>query len=70
MPEYPSKSEELTYDERATWGTCPICNATPGQWCDGEIGLRFGGQIPHHGVHIARLQAAPTKRVISYVQDG
>lgn len=66
MPDYEREEMELTYDERAVFGTCRVCGKGPGQWCDGTMGLTFGGQIPEHGVHLGRLQAAPRKRVISY----
>ena len=57
---------ELTYDERATYGTCPVCKKGPSQWCDGSMGLSFGGQMPEHGVHLGRLQAAPKEKSTVY----
>ena len=54
-----------TYDERATWGTCPVCQAAPGEWCHAEVGLQLGtpaggGKMQTgSGAHLARLQPAP-----------
>ena len=62
----PTAPRELTYDERATWGECPVCHAKQGEWCDGAYGIALGrtanGELPEHGVHLGRLQRAP-KRV-------
>lgn len=70
MPEYPVERIKMTYEERATFGTCPACGAGPGKWCDGAVGLHMGyaldGKPPADGVHLGRLQAAPRTRVISY----
>lgn len=56
---------ELSYDERATWGECPVCKAKHGEWCNGLVGVSLGrnvnGDIPEHGVHLGRLQEAPLK---------
>ena len=56
---------ELSYDERATWGECPVCHAKPGEWCYPEIGIPIGrnveGKLPEHGAHLGRLQNAPYK---------
>ena len=56
---------ELSYDERATWGTCPVCSSPHGEWCNGDIGIPMGrninGGIPDKVVHMGRLQAAPLK---------
>ena len=62
----PTAPSELTYQERATWGECPVCHAKPGEWCDGTQGIALGlnthGDPPEHGAHLGRLQRAP-KRV-------
>jgi hypothetical protein len=53
-----------TYAERATWGTCPACKAEPGQPCNSDVGIALGanidGQRPSEGVHLGRIQRAPT----------
>jgi uncharacterized protein (DUF779 family) len=43
---------ELTYDERATWGECPVCHVPDGEWC-------IGGTEAQKGVHLGRIQKAP-----------
>jgi hypothetical protein len=43
--------KKLTYEERATWGVCPVCNASAGDQCKGG------------GPHIARLINAPQQIV-------
>lgn len=57
--------KELTYEERATWGECPICQAKHGEWCDGMRGIAVGrtvdGGVPENGVHLGRLNKAPFK---------
>ena len=57
--------KELSYDERATWGECQVCNAKHGEWCNGLIGIPLGrninGDLPERGAHLARLQRAPFK---------
>ena len=54
---------ELTYDERATYGECPVCHAKHGEWCDGNIGVPLGqsvsGYPTSNGVHLGRIQRAP-----------
>jgi hypothetical protein len=54
---------DLTYEERATWGTCPVCGAADGVPCDGYVGIPLGrtatGEPPKDGVHLGRLQNAP-----------
>ena len=63
---------ELTYEERATWGTCPVCGAEDGQPCDGHVGLAMGlnvnGEPPKDGVHLGRLQRAPFEIEVRAVQ--
>lgn len=61
------KGRETTYEEVATWGTCPICNAGPGEWCHAEIGIQLGSSVcggkmkTGSGAHLARLQKAPNR---------
>lgn len=61
------KVKELTYEERATWGDCPVCKVGHGEWCNGDVGISLGlnvmGEPPEKGVHISRLQKAPTRWV-------
>ena len=55
--------QELTYDDRAAWGECPVCKAPHGVSCNSEIGFPVGknvfGESPKNGVHLGRLQNAP-----------
>ena len=59
------EGRETTYEERATWGTCPICGAEPGEWCEPagtpSLGIPVGGgrHEKGDGVHMARLTNAP-----------
>ncbi len=48
---------ELTYKERAYWGTCPICGAKHGERCK-EINSLPGIDLAT-GAHVARLVNAP-----------
>lgn len=58
---------ETTFEERATWGECPVCNAPDGQWCSSAIGIQLGQSVSGNrlkdgdGVHLARLQRAPMR---------
>lgn len=58
---------ELSYEERATWGTCKVCRATHGQWCHAEVGAQLGVRVDGRrmqtgeGAHLARLQNAPDR---------
>lgn len=57
---------DLTYNERATWGECPVCQAKHGEWCDGTRGMlgalsALAGNLPENGVHLGRLQQAPRR---------
>lgn len=54
--------EELSYEERATWGVCPTCHATPGEWC---VDVQQSPQ--RQGVHLGRLQQAPRYKETRYV---
>jgi len=55
---------ELTYRERAVYGTCPVCGVGPGKRCDPNIAIplvadRPGGVAPL--AHLARIQNAPRR---------
>lgn len=56
---------ELSYDEMARYGTCPVCLASHGEPCDPNLGIPLGrtisGALPQNGVHVARLNAAPRR---------
>jgi len=54
---------ELTFDERALWGTCPVCKAGPGTWCDLNVGILAALNMCQEtrGAHLGRLQAAPLR---------
>jgi len=52
---------ELSYEERATWGTCPICDAKHGEKCNGDFGIQLGSARPVDGVHLGRLIDAPNR---------
>lgn len=53
----------LTYTQRATWDTCPVCGATHGEPCKVVRAERQSGaaeDIPTPGAaHYARLMSAP-----------
>lgn len=56
---------ELSFDERAKWGKCPVCDASDGEPCNGLVGIALGrninGATPPGGAHLGRLQRAPFK---------
>ena len=58
---------ETSYEERATWGTCPICEAEQGEWCRAEAGVHIGVRVDGRrmqtgeGAHLARLRNAPMR---------
>ena len=58
-------TKELTFEERATWGECPVCKAEHGHWCHAEIGFQLGIKLNYgrmqtgEGAHLGRLQRAP-----------
>lgn len=45
---------ETTWEERATWGTCPVCKAEHGTPCNPSVGIQLGrtinGDPPADGV--------------------
>lgn len=55
----------LTWNQRITWGRCPVCNAQPGERCHSDVGISMGvsatGGPPVDGVHVGRLSAAPAR---------
>lgn len=54
---------ELTYHERAVWGTCSVCGAEHGKACDPDVGIPLvadvNGDRPR--AHLARLNNAPLR---------
>lgn len=58
---------DLTYEQRATWGECPTCQAQHGEWCHSEVGIQLGHRVDggrietRAGVHLSRLRLAPMK---------
>jgi hypothetical protein len=67
---WPYVRTKLTYEQRATFGWCPVCQAKPDQWCDPTRGIILGwtvdGRLPPSGVHLGRLQRAPFYRILKY----
>lgn len=59
------ESREATFEERATWGECPACHAKHGEWCNPDVGFPLGmnihGKCAENGVHLGRLQRAPSR---------
>ena len=61
-----TETREATYQERATWGDCPVCHAGHGEWCRATgipLGTNINGVAPVQGdgAHLGRLQNAPTR---------
>lgn len=60
-------TRELSFEERATWGDCPVCGAKRGEWCHAEVGFQFGHRIDGNpmktggGAHLGRMKNAPSK---------
>ena len=60
-------TRELSYDERIRWGECPVCHASHGEYCHPDVGIQMGRHIDGsrirlgEGVHMRRINAAPTK---------
>ncbi len=58
---------ELTWNERARWGVCPICKAPAGEFCYADVGLQLGQKADGSrmrdgdGVHLVRLHGAPVR---------
>jgi hypothetical protein len=61
--------KQLTYEERATWGTCPVCEAQHGKQCEAAPAdidyFQFDGAFSGFGAHAARLYNAPHAAAIS-----
>jgi len=59
------ETRDTTYEERATWGECPICHAKHGEPCDPGVGFPLGmtlsGRPPTDGAHLGRLNNAPRR---------
>lgn len=61
------RERELTFDDRARWGVCPVCQAADGEWCHALVGFQIGTHtdgsrmLDGEGAHLARLQAAPLR---------
>jgi len=53
------KTRETTFEERATWGKCPVCGAGQGEWGLSTVGFSLGVIPDGKGVHLGRLQNAP-----------
>lgn len=56
---------ELTYHERAVYGTCPVCGAGHGNPCNPDMGIPLGfninGERARAGAHLGRLNNAPRR---------
>lgn len=59
------RERELSFDERARWGECPVCKAPDTEPCRAEVGIQLGTKLDGsqlktgEGAHLARLQRAP-----------
>lgn len=51
------KLTELTIEERAVHGTCPVCMAEHGRLC--RVPIKTWEECEFSGTHIARLVNAP-----------
>lgn len=49
----------LTYEERSTWGECPICGAKAGVPCTPDTPANAPAEFTDTGAHVARLVNAP-----------
>jgi hypothetical protein len=58
MESVTSPTRELTYHERAVWGTCPVCHAPHGTPCDPNVGIPL---ISGVRAHLARVNNAPRR---------
>lgn len=52
-------TQELTFEEKAVWGTCEHCGVGPGEFCVDD-------QHKQEGAHLVRILAAPKFRVITF----
>lgn len=61
----PREPRDLTFEEKSTWGECPVCKAEHGAPCHPEVGIQLGHRVDGRpmqrgdGAHLARLNAAP-----------
>ena len=59
--------KQLTTDERATWGMCPVCNVRHGEAC--TLSMDDFEEYPIDdlglGAHVARLINAPQTAAIN-----
>lgn len=61
------REKELTFDERAVWGECPVCHAPDLTPCFADVGVQLGTHPDGsrmkdgEGAHLGRLQAAPKR---------
>ncbi len=56
----------LTIEERAVWGTCPVCGARQGRPCKLTAGIQISpnNEFGEFGTHPARLYNAPKTAAI------
>lgn len=63
---------DMTYEERSTFGTCPVCGATQGNLCNPYVGIALGwradGNVGWGGAHLGRLNNAPRRKKTIYSQ--
>lgn len=52
---------ELSYNERAAYGECPVCHAKHGERCNPNIGNPWGLNARENGAHLGRLTNAPMR---------
>jgi len=55
--------KQLTWEERATWEVCPICQAMQGEPCRQDAGIPLDTELGT-GAHVARLINAPVQLVL------
>lgn len=59
------RERDLSFDEQARWGECPVCKAADGEYCIADMGIQLGVRLDGRrmrdgeGAHLARLQKAP-----------
>lgn len=54
---------DLTYDQRAVWGTCPVCRAKHGERC-----RLYDALGTHEWTHTSRIEQAPARVRIEALQ--
>lgn len=59
------QARDATWEERSTWGECPVCHAPHGEKCSADVGICLGSTVsgarPSDGVHLARIKKAPMR---------